>query len=47
MPANMAPKQAGHAVEVSVDAQYSQRVAVGPAAGAPQVGQFSDAGMCE
>jgi hypothetical protein len=45
MPANIAPKHDGHAVVVNVDPQYSQRDADGPAAGAPHVGQFSEAGM--
>jgi hypothetical protein len=45
MPTNIAPKHEGHDVVVSVDPQYSQRAAVGPAAGAPHVGQFSEAGI--
>jgi hypothetical protein len=47
MPTNIAPKHDGHDVVVSVEPQYSQRDASGPAAGAPQVGQLSEAGMVD
>ena len=45
MPTNIAPKHDGQDVVVRVEPQYSQRAASGPAAGAPQVGQLSEAGI--
>jgi hypothetical protein len=45
MPANITPKHDGHPMAVSVEPQYSHRVASGLGAAAPQVGQFSEAGM--
>jgi hypothetical protein len=45
MPANIDPKHDGQATDMSVEPQYAHRVASGPAAAAPQVGQFSEEGM--
>src|SRR5512133_481709 len=45
MPANIVPKHDGHATVVSVEPQYSQRVASAPCAGAPHVGQLREEAM--
>jgi hypothetical protein len=45
MPTNIAPKQDGHDIAVSAERQYSQRVASGPGAAAPQLGQFNEESM--
>src|SRR5258708_11082306 len=47
IPTNIVPKHAGQAMEVRIDPQYSHREAFGLVAAAPQVGQFSEAGIAE